>query len=1114
MATNLATAYVSIVPSMQGVQGQLMRGLVPAVGPAADKAGREGGKRMGAAFTNSLKRAAAFGAATFGLAAVVGGMRDAITQAGELEQSVGAVSVVFKQNAGQIDQWSRNSAKSLGLSRNAYNEFATLLGSQLKNAGVSMDELAPKTDELITLGADMAAMFGGSTSEAVEALSSALKGERDPIEKYGVTLNQAAVDAEAASLGFEKVGGSLSQEANAAATMSLIMKQTTDAHGTFAREANTYAGQVARLSAGWDDLKAKVGELFLPVITNVVSFLSDRVVPVLTEVAGGIRAFREAWIAADGDVTSSGFAGFMERTAFVARSAADAVATYLLPPLQTFGGWVRDNAVTIGSVVAVLAAMTAGFYANTAAVAIAGAAAAGYGAIVGGVRSKLLTARIAVMYFNAALLANPVGLVVAALAGLVVAIVLAWKHSETFRRIVTGAWEGIKAAASAVGDWLTGTLFPAVQAGLRALGDVFSWLNRNIVQPVWYGIRVAVAVVGAILLTIWDGLSWAIRNTLGPVFRWLKDSVILPVWNGIRSAISAAWTFIRDVVFWPVVNFVRGALTAGFTNFRNNVTAVWSVIRGAISAAWSFIRDVVFRPIVTFLAATLGPAFRFLYDRVILPVWNSVRDKIGGVWSWVRDRAFRPMADFVDRTLGSAFRRGVDAITKAWDKVKKAVSGPVDFVINTVINGGFIKNFNKIARKFGINELNEVSFKGFREGGRTGGSSPDEVRGLVHGREFVSTAERTREADRMAPGFLDDFHRHGFAAAAAKHFNPANMAPGAFLPSYGVGSWTGGLRSAIFRTGRLNVAGAAPGYDMTGALNMLDRATRVKVARGPATGSNSVVVRAMNYPAWWAGYQSGNDVMLNNAVAGGMSVRSKRVLLAHELGHALGLPHNARMHGGNGAQSMMNYDNMYAHASVTPADVAALSRIYGGTGFASGGGSSPEDEKPGLLERLGNWLRKAIDFDGLVKKIPGGEFMKDLMKGAAEKAWEGFKSWSAKVMDAINPVNLAKNIASFLGIGDGKGLFAPGDGSGRPTVFDGGGWLEKSAAPQLTWHRENKPDAVLTNEDYHLLKAAAAGGIRPEGRDAPLVGTLNALDMDEALRKLRASEKMKEALHK
>ncbi|XSS46005.1 hypothetical protein ACQBAU_16340 [Propionibacteriaceae bacterium Y2011] len=123
------------------------------------------------------------------------------------------------------------------MTKNEFNELGAVIGAQLKNGGTAMDELGPKTNDLITLGADLSSMFGGTTREAVEALSSALKGERDPIERYGVSLNQAKIDAEAAALGFKKVGGQLSTEAQQAATVSLIMKQTADAQGNFNKEA-------------------------------------------------------------------------------------------------------------------------------------------------------------------------------------------------------------------------------------------------------------------------------------------------------------------------------------------------------------------------------------------------------------------------------------------------------------------------------------------------------------------------------------------------------------------------------------------------------------------------------------------------------------------------------------------------------------------------------------------------------------------------------------------------------------------------------------------------------------------------------------------------------------
>lgn len=68
---------------------------------------------------------------------------------------------------------------------------------------------------------------------------------------------------------------------------------------------------------------------------------------------------------------------------------------------------------------------------------------------------------------NAAMSANPIGLVIVAIGALVALFVIAWKHSETFRKIIIGAWNGIKSAAQSVGHWFTDTLWP----WLKAVGD-------------------------------------------------------------------------------------------------------------------------------------------------------------------------------------------------------------------------------------------------------------------------------------------------------------------------------------------------------------------------------------------------------------------------------------------------------------------------------------------------------------------------------------------------------------------------------------------------------------------------------------------------------------------
>lgn len=194
--------------------------------------------------------------------------------ASDFEQNSGAVDAVFKGMSKQVDSLASESAKKLGLSSNDYKQYAALIGSQLKNGGTSMDELVGKTDGLINIGADFAAQFGGTVPDAVAALSSALKGEMDPIEKYGISLNQSKIDAEAAALGFEKVNGALTDQHKQAAILSLINKQGADSQGANAREADTAAGAQARLTAAYEDMGVKLGTALLPIMGQLAGTLA------------------------------------------------------------------------------------------------------------------------------------------------------------------------------------------------------------------------------------------------------------------------------------------------------------------------------------------------------------------------------------------------------------------------------------------------------------------------------------------------------------------------------------------------------------------------------------------------------------------------------------------------------------------------------------------------------------------------------------------------------------------------------------------------------------------------------------------------------------------------
>ncbi len=150
---------------------------------------------------------------------------------------------------------------------------------------------------------------------------------------------------------------------------------------------------------------------------------------------------------------------------------------------------------------------------------------------------------------NAAMSANPIGLIVGLLVLLGAALIVAWKKSDTFRRIVTAAWNGIKAAASAVWNFLKRWVFDPLgryftvilPAGLRAWGRIFS--------SVWTGAKSTASAV-------W---SWVSGHVLSPMKNWFTRTLpdafsrfgthFKNVWNGLKRLAATPANFLINAVW-------------------------------------------------------------------------------------------------------------------------------------------------------------------------------------------------------------------------------------------------------------------------------------------------------------------------------------------------------------------------------------------------------------------------------------------------------------------------------------------------------------------------------------------------------------------------------------
>lgn len=179
--------------------------------------------------------------------------------AAALEQSVGGTEAVFGSASDIIDRYADTAATAAGLSERAFRESTTLIGGGLVRMGFELEDAAERSAELVQIGADLSATYGGSTTEAVEALTAAFRGEADPAERFNLNLKVSEVNAKAVEMGLASSTSAVDEHARAQALMALILEQSSAAQGQYARESDTATGRIQTATAQIENFKAAAG---------------------------------------------------------------------------------------------------------------------------------------------------------------------------------------------------------------------------------------------------------------------------------------------------------------------------------------------------------------------------------------------------------------------------------------------------------------------------------------------------------------------------------------------------------------------------------------------------------------------------------------------------------------------------------------------------------------------------------------------------------------------------------------------------------------------------------------------------------------------------------------
>ena len=199
----------------------------------------------------------------------------AIRAASDFEEATAKVNIVFGKASKSVKDFANTAAVSLGQSKQSVLDAAGAFGTFGKAAGLAGEDLSLFTTDFVTLATDLASFNNTSPEEAVQAIGAALRGESEPLRRFGVLLNDATLRAEAMELGIYNGSGALTAQQKILAAQSAIYKQTGDAQGDFARTADGLANSQRTLSALFDNFQIQLGQKILPATTEFANGLID-----------------------------------------------------------------------------------------------------------------------------------------------------------------------------------------------------------------------------------------------------------------------------------------------------------------------------------------------------------------------------------------------------------------------------------------------------------------------------------------------------------------------------------------------------------------------------------------------------------------------------------------------------------------------------------------------------------------------------------------------------------------------------------------------------------------------------------------------------------------------
>lgn len=664
--------------------------------------------------------------------------------------------------------------------------------TQMANSMGLVSESAYRISESLTLlGADVASLFNIDIDTAMERLKAGLSGQIRPMRMLGVDISKTSLQMIALKYGITDSIETMDAAAKVQLRYLAMTEQLTIAMGDMARTLDSPANQLRILQQQWENFTRTLGTVFVPMITKILPILNGLLLALgaltgtLAEVAGysdpdftdesiyALEGLDDAADEADDTLQKlkATLGGFDELNILSATNALEDTFgsgyetldeailksnEYYMAALNDQIEQMNDKAkewkerfTTIIPVILTVTAAIGGLMIAIKGLATLGglltAIAGGGGGLKGLVSAVPLFSKlaagikgvgIAFKVVGAALMANPIVAIIAAIVAILVAL---YTTNEDFRNSVNNlfkqfqpvidalvngfktlwsslmpifaglgaAWQQFGTALAKVIEFVTPvvTLFAnqmaiAITFIMNALSGIIDFLVA-VFSGDWEG---AWAAIVGIFEDYWNGLMDTFNNIstfLSPIIDWVVEAV-KTAWEAIASFFDGVWKFlldgwnalwkgIGDGIVW-VINFIvgmiEGVLVFFIRLFTEPKALLDDMVQYAVNAFESF--KTTIGNIVTSIINFFKPLGDFFST-----IWNGLTDGLVTAWEFIKN-IFKGIGDWFSDLGGGIANVFKSLINKLIDGINSVMSAPFN-AINEVLNG--IKNISILGAK-------------------------------------------------------------------------------------------------------------------------------------------------------------------------------------------------------------------------------------------------------------------------------------------------------------------------------------------------------------------------------------------------------------------------------